>query len=161
MLVKDMGLNVFPVPLHQVSLRSKHMEGEVALAVRPGLPVRGVQVILGNDLVDGPFSVSVPSPVVTPSPVVGSVDVECNDRSPIFPVCPVTRSQMLNKVDVMRKDKSVSHVTFLLPAFPLSVSRSGLIEEQQRGPTLAELFQQVQPGEVMESVAHGYFLDTF
>lgn len=157
-LVKDMGLSVFPVPLHQVSFWSEHIEGEVALAVRPGLPV-GVQVILENDLADGPFSVSVPSPVVTPSPAVGSVDVECDDHPPISLVCAVTRSQTLNKVDVMRKDKNVSHVQFPLPAFPFSVSRSGLIEEQQRDPTLAELSQQVQSGEVMESVAHRYFLE--
>ncbi|XP_070708388.1 E3 ubiquitin-protein ligase TRIM39-like [Pempheris klunzingeri] len=43
-------------------------EEEVALAVRPTLPVRDVQRILGNDLSDGPFLESSPSPVVTCSP---------------------------------------------------------------------------------------------
>lgn len=106
------------MPLHQVSLWSKHMEGEVASAVRPGLPVRGVQVILGNDLVDGPFSVSVPSPVVTAFPAVGSVNIECDDHSPIFPVCGVTRSQTLNKVDMGAWGQLFHMFNFLYLFFP-------------------------------------------
>lgn len=91
-LVKGMGLNVFPVPVDRVVLSSDLVKGEVSLAVRPALPVQGVQVILGNYLIDGPFPVSSPTPVVNSSPAVGQVQVECDDYEQIFQVCAVTRS---------------------------------------------------------------------
>ena len=158
-LVKGMGLNVFPVPLHRVVLGSDLVKGEVTLAVRPALPVQGVQVILGNDLIDGPLPVSSPSPVVTSSPAEGQVKVECDDYEQIFPVCAVTRSQTLVKNDLLVKEKNVPHVQFPLPAFPFSVSKAELVQEQQGDAALTELFQQVRPVEEMESVAHGYFLE--
>lgn len=158
-LVKGMGLNVFPVPLHRVVLCSDLVKGEMSLAVWPALPVQGVQVILGNDLIDGPFPESPSSLVVTSSPAVGQVEVECDDYKQIFPVCVVTRSQTLNKNDLVVKEKNVPHVQFPLPAFPFSVSKAELVQEQQRYPALTELFQQVCPVEEMESVAQGYFLE--
>ncbi len=57
-LVRGMDLTVFPAPLHNVVLFSEQVKGEVALAICPALPVCGVQVIWGNDLIDGPFSVT-------------------------------------------------------------------------------------------------------
>ena len=158
-LVKGMGLNVFPVPLHRVVLGSDLVRGEVSLAVWPALPVQGVQVILGNDLIDGPFPESPPSLVVTSSPAVGQVEVECDDYKQNFPVCVVTRSQTLNKNDLVVKEKNEPHVQFPLPAFPFSVSKAELVQEQQMDPTLTELFQHVCPVEEMESVVQGYFLE--
>lgn len=73
--------------------------------------------------------------------------------------CVVTRSQTLNKNDLVVKEKNVPHVQFPLPAFSFSVSKAELVQEQQRYPALTELFHQVCPVEEMESVAQGYFLE--
>ncbi len=50
-LIRGMGLTVLPVPLHKLELNCGLVQGEVAMGVRPALPIRGVDVILGNDLV--------------------------------------------------------------------------------------------------------------
>lgn len=47
--VRGVGLNFLAVPLHNLSLSSNLVQGEVSLGVCPELPVAGIQVILGND----------------------------------------------------------------------------------------------------------------
>ena len=49
-LMQGMGMAVCPVPVHEMSLVSDLVSGEVQMGVRPELPVEGVDVILGNDL---------------------------------------------------------------------------------------------------------------
>ena len=46
-LARGMGMTVLTVPLHKV-LSSDLVKGEVALGVRPALPVDGGQEILGT-----------------------------------------------------------------------------------------------------------------
>ena len=43
-------MSVVPVPLHSVVLFSGLVQGEVAMGVRPVMPIEGVDVILGNGL---------------------------------------------------------------------------------------------------------------
>ena len=38
------------VPLHQIHLQSALISGSVVVGVRPSLPVKGITLILGNDL---------------------------------------------------------------------------------------------------------------
>lgn len=52
-LVQGIGLTVVKVPLHKVFLWSGIISGNVKLAVRAELPVKGVSLILGNDLAGG------------------------------------------------------------------------------------------------------------
>ena len=49
------GLEVKPisVPLHRVKLQSNLVSGVVTVGIRPSLPVKGVDLILGNDLAGG------------------------------------------------------------------------------------------------------------
>ena len=71
-LMRGMGLTVLPVPLHKLELDCGLVQGEVAMGVRPALPIRGIHVILAIWLVaDVP-----PAPIVTPSPSVTVLD-EC------------------------------------------------------------------------------------
>uniref|UniRef100_A0A8D0AC21 CCHC-type domain-containing protein n=1 Tax=Sander lucioperca TaxID=283035 RepID=A0A8D0AC21_SANLU len=49
-LIRGMGLVPFVSPLHDVTLKCGLVEGDVAVGVRPQLPVEGVHMILGNDL---------------------------------------------------------------------------------------------------------------
>ncbi|KAK7925064.1 hypothetical protein WMY93_007374 [Mugilogobius chulae] len=46
-----MELGVIPVPRHTVMLDSEFVQGPVIVGVRPALPLPGVSLILGNDLV--------------------------------------------------------------------------------------------------------------
>ena len=100
--------------------------------------------------------------MVTCYPSVDKAEVEDKDHPQVFPACAVTRAQASsdkNQVEDKRVKKPALNVVLPLPAFPFSVSRTDLIQEQQEDPTLTELFQQVRLVEEMESVAHGYFLE--
>ncbi len=58
-----MDLNVLLVPLHKVMLQCDLFQVEAELAVRPTLPIQGVSIILGYNLVGAPIW-AVPLPVV-------------------------------------------------------------------------------------------------
>ena len=45
-----MGIVPFSVPLHRLVLNCGLAQGEVSVGVRPQFPVKGVHMILGNDL---------------------------------------------------------------------------------------------------------------
>ena len=52
-LIQGVGMDVLRVPLHQIHLQSDLISGPVVVRVRPNLPVKGVSLILGNDLAGG------------------------------------------------------------------------------------------------------------
>lgn len=49
-LLQGVEMGVISVPLHVVSLHSNIVSGIVAVGLRPSLPVKGISMILGNDL---------------------------------------------------------------------------------------------------------------
>ena len=159
--VRGMDLNVLLVPLHRVRLQCDLFQGEAELAVRPALPIPGVSVILGNDLVGARLWAEVPpSVVVAPVPLV-RLEPDENEREfpEVFTACAVTRAMAAAK-SVAKSDKEDVSEKFSLPLsdFPVSISRSDLAAEQQADSSLRELFQQVRPeGELLDS-ACGYFL---
>ena len=59
LLIQGIGLHSFSVPLHRIDLNSGFVNGEVTIAVRPSLPVDGIDLILGNHLGHDCFSFSI------------------------------------------------------------------------------------------------------
>lgn len=49
-LIQGVELGFVKVPLHEIGLRSDLVSGNVVVGVRPTLPVKGVSLLLGNDL---------------------------------------------------------------------------------------------------------------
>ncbi len=49
-LVQGIELGIVRVPLHYVNIQSDLVSGFVKIAVRSQLPIKGVDLILGNDL---------------------------------------------------------------------------------------------------------------
>ena len=41
---------VLEVPLHEVNIKSKLINGNIVIGMRPSLPIEGISLILGNDL---------------------------------------------------------------------------------------------------------------
>ena len=69
-LIRGMGMQTMSVPLHKIMLNSDLVQGEVVVAVRPVLPVPGVDVILGNHLARDKVWASGPAtPIVTIKPM--------------------------------------------------------------------------------------------
>ena len=85
-LVQGIGMDVISVPLHRMNLKTDLVSGTVIVGVRPELPVKGVSMLLGNDLAGGKV---LPEPIVTREPCTEADNVE---NSVVFPACAVTRS---------------------------------------------------------------------
>ncbi len=82
--IEDVYVNV---PLHKVIWKSNLVTGHVVVGLRPSLPVKGVSLLLGNDLAGGKVEsnihmISKPST----SDILPEVDTE------LFPSCAVTRA---------------------------------------------------------------------
>ncbi|XP_049904288.1 uncharacterized protein LOC126392736 [Epinephelus moara] len=151
-LMWGMGLIVEPVPLHSLILDCGLVQGEVAMGVRPALPVEGVDVILGNGLAGNRvWAKSPPPPIVSSLPIVaGNVD-EIAHASLVFTACAVTRA-MSREQGEPEQGEEVSEVDVVsVPDSLLPVSRCDLVSEQP-------LFDAVFSTEDGRSAASGYLL---
>ncbi len=163
--VRGMGLNVLHVPLHKVMRDCDLFQGEAALAVRSALPIEGIAVILGNKLAgDWVLSNVSPSVVVEEKCLLNQdLDESKRDFPEVFTACAVTRAMSRIKTNMdpatqSGMDKPLEKFSLPLSDFPLSVSHSELVLEQQADSSLSELFQLVKPDTKMEDIAIGYFL---
>ena len=85
-LIQGIGMDNISVPLHKMNLKSDLVSGTVIVGVRPELSVKGVSMLLGNDLAGGRV---LPEPTVTREPCT---EVDNVENSVVFPACAVTRS---------------------------------------------------------------------
>ena len=54
-LIQGAEVETISFPLYRVKLQSDLVSGVVTVGIRPSLPVKGVDLILGNDLAGGKF----------------------------------------------------------------------------------------------------------
>ena len=86
-LIQGIGMDIISVPLHRINLKSDLISGTFIVGVRPELPVKGVSMLLGNDLAGGKV---LPQPIVTRDPCTEADNDD--ESSVVFPACAVTRS---------------------------------------------------------------------
>ena len=184
-LVQGVGSKTLSVPLHKVYLNSRFITGYVQVGVVPSLPVKGVSLLLGNDLAGGQV---VPSATLTSKPVTikdTTIDTE------LFSSCAVTRamakrsddddieantfqcdSKLASHHDSV--DASNSDVPRCTPPvidqessdkssqgdepLNMSLSREKLISEQTNDPELACLRDGALPDDEIIKVPVGYYL---
>ena len=89
------------VTLHKVNLVSDLVTGSVVVGLRPTLPIKGVSLLLGNDLV-GPNVVADSKVTSKPITLISTEKLE-EVISGIFPSCAVTRA-MAKKAKEEPKD---------------------------------------------------------
>lgn len=171
--VRGMGLQTLFVPVHKLFLSCDLIQGAVEVGVRPELPVEGVDIILGNDLVGArvwagvqPDSRPLPDRLVKaqspPTPDYLPPDSsEMTEPEPtVSTVCVVTRAMAAALKDKMTgTEKSVAFKKVML-AVPteLSVSRVELVKEQREDQSLRSLYDLVLPSSQVGNVRQGYFL---
>lgn len=159
-LMRGMGLNVEPVPLHSLCIDCGLVQGEVAMGVRPELPIRGVDVILGNGLAGSRvWAGGPPPPIVSSSPIVtGNLDENAQCFPEVFIACAVTRVRSRAQQEP-EKGEEVNEIDVVnVPDSLLSVSRSDLGAEQKADPSLSQMFDAVLSKEAERSAAGGYLL---
>ena len=86
-LIQGVEVEPISVPLHRVKLQSDLVSGVVTVGIRPSLPVKGVDLILGNDLAGGKVSAD---PCVTNIPLCH--DEAISEDTKIYPACAITRA---------------------------------------------------------------------
>ena len=89
-LLKGFGTK-FAAPLICVNIETPLYTGSCHVALVEEIPVKGVNVILGNDICGGVVFSS--TPVVTVEPLVNQIDNTEFEGTEIFTVCAVTRNQ--------------------------------------------------------------------
>ena len=176
------------VPLHKVNLVSDLVTVSVVVGTRPTLPIKGVSLLLGNDLAGGKV---VADPKVTSKPITLVSTEKLEEVIPgIFPSCAVTRA-MAKKAQEEPKDckKSTDALVDLSDTFlnnyghdvqtssdtnpkvrvdsekqdpidceDVSLSKSKLISEQEKDPDLASLFKLVLSPVELDKVPVGYYV---
>uniref|UniRef100_A0A3B3CNQ8 SCAN box domain-containing protein n=1 Tax=Oryzias melastigma TaxID=30732 RepID=A0A3B3CNQ8_ORYME len=102
-VLRGIGVENTSLPVHRVHLRSDLVSGVFPMAVCPGLPVKGVAVLLGNDVAGG----KVPHPGVLPKPTLEQRKRNnqlCTSRRKLYPACAFTHAQTLNYAHVNLTD---------------------------------------------------------
>ncbi|XP_036003896.1 uncharacterized protein LOC118566311 [Fundulus heteroclitus] len=156
-VVQGIGMNVVSTPLHNIHISSPFVSGFFRVAVLPVLPIRGIDLILGNDLAGGKV---LPVPEVLDTPDTSS-ESEHPMAPDIFPACVLTRAQtkkygldlsdsflaMDQPSEAVRSESGRrSESVFSLPDLDLAdlpVSREELIAAQKRDKTLMKCFSAV------------------
>ncbi len=164
-LVESIDLQKMNVPLHNIYLKSDFVTGPVTVGIRPTFPIKGISMLLGNDLAGTKV---VPDHVVSKQPCLTE---EVEEDNKMYPSCVETRTMSKKLVGEDREtQKSETNTgellgledTFLailgeenmdskdVPSAdddekchdkdPLT--RDMIIVEQQRDPVLVELYNQ-------------------
>ena len=151
--IQGIELRVVNAPLHVIYLNSSLVNGTVTVGIRPTLPVKGVSLILGNDLAG---SKVLPDLQVVSDPDLWQVGDE-PDR--VFPACAVTRAEARRaKIDQEQVDqnaetqrvhndatstRNVAHASEdELTDKYLSMTREQLIKEQETDTELSHLMEE-------------------
>ena len=104
-LVEGIGMNIIKVPLHKMNLKSGLVSGPVVIGVRPKLPIKGVSMLLGNDLAGEKV---LPEPIVSNKPCT---EVVSDEEKDIFPACAVTRAMSKKASQESSEDKPTESVS--------------------------------------------------
>ena len=101
-LIQGVGMEIINIPLHEIDLKSDLVSGRLSVGVRSELPVKGVSMLLGNDLAGGKV---LPYPIVVDKPCFK--DIEETEENEMFPACVVTRA-MSKKASLKTSEDSHS-----------------------------------------------------
>ncbi|XP_071954190.1 uncharacterized protein [Antedon mediterranea] len=105
-LIRGVGMNVINVPLHKVIIDSELVKGEAIIGVVPELPVKGIDMLLGNDLAGGRV---LPELMINDNltRTLQESNVLCETGTPDndweYPACAVTRA-MTQKIEDRMSD---------------------------------------------------------
>lgn len=160
-LIQGIGLDIFSAPLHRIQLDSELARGEVEIALRPSLPMEGVDMILGNNLAGNRVWGGVIPPVVKANPTLSAeMDKSVQDFPDVFVSCAVTRAMSTGE-NVSQHNGEKGKDSFdpvNMSVLPSSISRDELILAQGKDAGLTTLFASVKSPQDIESMASGYFL---
>lgn len=156
-LVEGVGGEYGAVPLHRVFLKSPLVTGVVTIGIMTSLPIKGVTLLLGNDLAGSQVRVA---PVVCVSPCV-SPETEALEREfpSVFPACVVTRARAKAAAPKVVETKSggVLGIQEDGPG-PCELSATALITAQKEDLALSQLREGAADVEEIKMMAEGFYI---
>ena len=152
-IVQGLEMGAVSVPLHHVSLPSDLVTGNVTVCIRPSLPVKGISMLLGNDLAGGNV---LRSPVVTRTSPITDPDLNVK-YTDVFHSCIIsnTKAQSVKESSLNKLmapcDMLVAHLLPtrsggaklsqpILPCLPNLTPSQELIVGQNNYPSPGPLF---------------------
>ena len=177
-LAQGIDMSFINVPLHHVLLDTKLVSGCFKVAVRPALPVPGIDFIMGNDIAgDKVYPVLEVTEHPEPHEAQG---VPCGSETTpvIFPACVLTRAQTrkwgeavdlsdsilatplaTDELPQSPTDKKVKPFSDLMPNIKLPVTREQIIAAQKHDSSLAHCFDQAVSPETAKSKSIAYYVE--
>ena len=158
-LIRGIGMHTISVPLHRIALESELVRGEVVLAVRPSLPVEGVEMILGNNYAGGRVWPEMPPPPVVNTKSFLHVESDpCFAEFPeVFTSCAVTRA-MSRARGGDGESEELDLACLKVPVLPPTLSREEVVAAVKEDEELAGLLAGAGSAGEMRSAANGYFV---
>ena len=185
-LLQVVHLGTFNVPLHQINLQSKFISGPVTVGISPSLPIKGISLLLGNDLASGK---DILCPIVSEK----AQENPDNENLDVYPACAVTRAmaQQMSKEglnspvdssdcgfnlgdtffsklddlsihgDKITQDNSKSCKKASISSADKStdeISRNKLINEQRKDPELRDLYKLTVDSENIDTEQKCYYI---
>lgn len=183
-IIHGIGGRYINVPIHRISLDSNIVRGLVEVGVVDSLPMKGISMLLGNDLAGERV---VPHPRVMVEPNTSENTEMIEEQYPgIFPACAVTRAQSAKRTaeerleakDRSREDEEIDLSKSFMnlegklnspPTDPnnthtnetslqVPASRQQIIQEQWKDDGISPLFEEALPKEELEKIPSGYFI---
>lgn len=174
-LVQGIEMGCVKRPLHNLHLKSDLCSGLVRVAVCTSLPMKGVDLILGNDLAGGKV---MPLLEVLDKPSESASD-ELGEAYPhVFPACAVTRAQSRKEIalndsffsSVVDGEENLDHEkkktervknSYLndTNSLILKITREELITAQKKDETLTTPFNSVVPHDLAKTKQSAYILE--
>ena len=174
-LLQGVEMSVIKVPLHLIELSSDIIIGTVSVGLRPSLPVKGISMILGNDLAGERV---VGNPQVSDAPCLTT---QKEPSAHLYPSCAVTRA-MAKAAEKASQSNNQDEVTVSGPVVndnlatptsssqepesvwqemkPPELSPRKLAIEQDRDPEIMNLKRGVLSEREAENVPVCYFVDS-
>ena len=166
-VIEDANGSCQPAPLYDIELKSQIVSGLVTVAVVDRLPVRGISLLLGNDLAGDRV---LPSPVVNEVPVVNSVTENLKEEIPGVVPSDVTSAKTQQKQEKQNKEKNKENdddEVILSDTFMSKLNESGdddksvetiysqpvLIKDQEEADNLNKLRDRAASAEKTENVS--------
>ncbi|KAK0145668.1 hypothetical protein N1851_015449 [Merluccius polli] len=142
-LIRGIGLQPFPVPLHRIQLQSGFVNGEVIIAVRPTLPIDNIDMIIGNNLGGDCVwpETSCPPPVVKSIATASEEPDKCLvDFPEVFTACAVTRAMARAQTEKASDVSKTGAAKVCVPELPTSLSPNEIINAQKNDHSLENYF---------------------
>lgn len=93
---------IIKVPLHKIYLNSEAVKGPVTVGIRPTLPIKGISILLGNDLASDKL---ISNPIVTDNVLLDNEEMH-QETKDVYPACAITRA-MQKRLHQEQKQSSV------------------------------------------------------